>query len=114
MEVEIEKFLILAKGQGAKALEDVIDKVLQNPQIFVFAEFIDLTKKTPVSLLPKVNSSLKVNAKLAATLDLFAYGTYPEYLQNKEKYIELKPAHISKLKLITLVDLASKSAKVSY
>ena len=49
MEVEIEKFLILAKGQGAKALEDVIDKVFQNPQIFVFGEFIDLTKKTPVS-----------------------------------------------------------------
>ena len=55
-----------------------------------------------------------MNAKLAATLDLFAYGTYPEYLQNKANYIELKPPHLSKLKLITLVDLASKNAKVSY
>ena len=55
-----------------------------------------------------------MNAKLAATLNLFTYGTYPEYLKNKAKYVELKPAHLSKLKLITLVDLASKSAKVSY
>ena len=42
MEVEIEKFLILARGQGSKALEDIIDKVLSSQQIYVFREFIDI------------------------------------------------------------------------
>jgi len=46
----------------------------------VFAEFIDLCKDK------------NVDAKIMATLDLFAYGTYPDYLKNKAKYIELNAA----------------------
>ena len=42
MEEAIERFLILGKGQKGKNLETVIEKVLADPNIFVFAEFIDL------------------------------------------------------------------------
>ena len=45
MEEAIERFLILAKGQKAKNLETIIEKVLSDPQIFVFSEFIDLVNE---------------------------------------------------------------------
>ena len=48
MEEAIERFLILAKGQKAKNLETIIDKVLSDPNIFVFSEFIDLVKEQQV------------------------------------------------------------------
>ena len=51
---------------------------------------------------------------MSATLSLFAYGTYTDYLANSQKYITLKPAMITKLKMITLVDLAAKNSQVSY
>lgn len=50
MEEAIERFLILAKGQKAKNLETIIEKVLSDPQIFVFSEFIDLVNEQAVSL----------------------------------------------------------------
>ena len=48
MEEAIEKFLILAKCQKARALETIIDQVLSDSQIFVFAEFIDLVNEQKV------------------------------------------------------------------
>lgn len=37
---QIEQFLILAKGQKAKALETIIDQILSHPSIYVFGEFL--------------------------------------------------------------------------
>ena len=48
MEEAIERFLILAKGQKGKNLETVIEKVLSDPLIFVFGEFIDLVREQQV------------------------------------------------------------------
>ena len=39
---KIEAMLIMAKSATGRPLEDVIDKVLSTPEIFVFGEFIDL------------------------------------------------------------------------
>ena len=92
----------MAKGQKAGGLEKIVDQVLAHPLIFVFAEFIDLVKVQ------------QINAKVTASLELFAYGTYPDYLKEQDKYISLKPAQINKLKLLTLVDLSSKQSQVTY
>ena len=63
MEEAIEKFLILAKGQRARALETIIDQVLSDSQIFVFAEFIDLVAEQKV-IVTNFNS-FRLNRKLA-------------------------------------------------
>ena len=63
MEEAIEKFLILAKGQKARALETIIDQVLSDSQIFVFAEFIDLVAEQKV-IVTNLNS-FRLNRKLA-------------------------------------------------
>lgn len=39
---KIEAMLIMAKDKTGRALEDIIDRVLTQAEIFVFGEFIDL------------------------------------------------------------------------
>ena len=63
MEEAIEKFLILAKGQKARALETIIDQVLSDSQIFVFAEFIDLVNEQKV--IVRNFNSFRLNRKSA-------------------------------------------------
>ena len=68
----------------------------------MFGEFLNL---------PNINT---VNAKMLATVKLFAYGTLPEYLKEQSKFVSLKPDQLRKLKLITLADTASKNPIVDY
>ena len=98
----IEAHLILAKGQNAKALEHVIDTVLSHPNIYVFGEFLAL----PVCK--------ELNPKMLATLELFAYGTYPEYKASPNQFVSLKPQQEHKLKLVTLAQMASNSSQCNY
>ena len=42
MNDKIEAMIIMAKGKSGRALEDVIDRVLSQPEIFVFGEFIEM------------------------------------------------------------------------
>ena len=46
---KIEAMLIMAKGKSGRALEDIIDRVLSQPEIFVFGEFIELPNVKEVS-----------------------------------------------------------------
>ena len=41
--------LIMAKDKTGRALEDVIERVLSQPEIFVFGEFIDMPNVQQVS-----------------------------------------------------------------
>jgi len=47
---KIEAMLIMAKDKTGRALEDIIERVLSQPEIFVFGEFIDLPNVQQVSL----------------------------------------------------------------
>ena len=42
MNDKIEAMIIMAKGKTGRALEDVIDRILSQPEIFVFGEFIEM------------------------------------------------------------------------
>ena len=48
---QIEQFIILAKNQKQQALEQIIDKVLSHPSIYVFSEFMQLPNVQEVSSL---------------------------------------------------------------
>ena len=48
------------------------------------------------------------------TINLFAYGTYKEYLTNKEHLIELTTSMQKKLQHLTIVTMAIRSKCISY
>lgn len=48
------------------------------------------------------------------TLNLFAYGTYKDYLENKSDYLELTPVQCKKLQHLTIATLATHEKCIPY
>ena len=73
--------IILAKDKTGRPLEEIVDRVLSQPEIFVFGEFIEL---------PNVQQ-LGPQSKHLKTLNLFAYDTIAKYKKSPNDYLQLKP-----------------------
>jgi len=91
----------IAKSQTAtgKALEEAIVRILENPKIFVFGEFLCLP-----------------NFKQAAvrhlnTMKIFAFDDYTTYVGARASYISLTPDMIRKLQMITIAQMADTQRK---
>lgn len=54
------------------------------------------------------------NVKYYNTLNLFAYGTYKQYRQKPEDYLELTAAMQKKLQHLTIVSLAIQNKSIPY
>lgn len=55
-----------------------------------------------------------VNSKYFNTLNLFAYGTYRQYLENKDMLMELSDIMKKKLQHLTIVTMAIKNKCIPY
>ena len=104
MESESEQLLVLAKSHKAKALEMIIEKVLADPSIYKFSEFLDIEN---VQKLGASNKYLK-------SLKLFAYENYEDYKNNSKEYIALNEKQLKKLKMLSVITMAGKSKTLSY
>ncbi|KAM6065216.1 COP9 signalosome complex subunit 7b isoform 2-T4 [Theristicus caerulescens] len=96
----LEQFILLAKGTSGSALTALINQVLEAPGVYVFGELLELTN---VQELAEGS-----NAAYFQLLNLFAYGTYPDYVANKDNLPELTATQKNKLKHLTIVSLASR------
>jgi len=103
---ELEQFLILAKRQKGRACEALIEQVLNNRKIFVFGELLSVPS---VAALRDTEYS-----KSFMTLELFAYGTYKQYVASPETYIELSEAMRTKLRQLSIVSLAEHNKIIPY
>lgn len=102
----LEQFVLLAKtAKGAAAIE-LIKQAVETPGVHVFGELLDMPNIKELENGPYV--------QYWNTLNLFAYGTYKEYLENKDKVLELTPTQKKKLQHLTIVTLATKSRCIPY
>lgn len=102
----LEQFVLLAKtAKGAAALE-LIKQAIETPGVHVFGELLDMPNIRELENGP--------HAEYWNTLNLFAYGTYKEYLLNKSKILELTPVQKKKLQHLTIVTLATQSKCIPY
>ncbi|XP_076647393.1 COP9 signalosome subunit 7 isoform X2 [Halictus rubicundus] len=102
----LEQFVLLAKtAKGAAAIE-LIKQAVETPGVHVFGELLDMPNIKELETGPYV--------QYWNTLNLFAYGTYKEYLENKDKVLELTPTQKKKLQHLTIVTLATKSRCIPY
>ncbi|KAJ4460136.1 putative COP9 signalosome complex subunit 7b [Paratrimastix pyriformis] len=95
-----------SKLQG-RPVVDIILKTINHPNIFVFGEMLDLPQVQELG----ANAETKPYLNL---LELFAYGTYGEFMTNRANYPSLTPPQIAKLQMLTLVDLANKQKTILY
>ncbi|GLV32414.1 COP9 signalosome subunit 7 [Carabus blaptoides fortunei] len=102
----LEQFVLLAKSAKGAACLELIKQVLEAPGVHVFGELLDMPN---VSELQNGAHSSYYN-----TLNLFAYGTYRQYIENKDKLLELGPAQKKKLQYLTIVTLATRTKCIPY
>uniref|UniRef100_A0A2K6FYU1 COP9 signalosome subunit 7B n=1 Tax=Propithecus coquereli TaxID=379532 RepID=A0A2K6FYU1_PROCO len=102
----LEQFILLAKGTSGSALTALISQVLEAPGVYVFGELLELANVQELAE--------GANAAYLQLLNLFAYGTYPDYIANKESLPELSKAQQNKLKHLTIVSLASRMKCIPY
>ncbi|XP_053566270.1 COP9 signalosome complex subunit 7b isoform X1 [Bombina bombina] len=96
----LEQFILLAKGTKGSALPALINQVLEAPGVYVFGELLDLPTVQELADGP--------HSGYLQLLNLFAYGTYPDYVAMKNNLPELSTAQKNKLKHLTIVSLASR------
>ncbi|MEE6523382.1 hypothetical protein FKM82_022266 [Ascaphus truei] len=102
----LEQFILLAKGTKGSALPALVNQVLEAPGVYVFGDLLDL---------PTVQELADgTNAGYLQLLNLFAYGTYPDYVVMKDSLPELSAAQKNKLKHLTIVSLASRMKCIPY
>ncbi|KAJ8721882.1 hypothetical protein PYW07_004750 [Mythimna separata] len=102
----LEQFVLLAKGAKGSACAELIKQVLEAPGVHVFGELLEMPNIIELETGPYA-THLK-------TLNLFAYGTYKEYLENKSEYLELTPAQCKKLQHLTIASLATQEKCIPY
>lgn len=103
----VEQFVLLAKTAKGAACTELIKQVLEAPGVYVFGELLDMPNITELGNTPAQKVYL-------STLNLFAYGTYKDYVTNPKDFLELTPAQKKKLQHLTIVTLATKSKCISY
>jgi len=96
----LEGFVLLCKSSSGAQVVMVIQLVLKHPSIFVFGELLEVDSV-------KALAHSEAHARWYDLLKLFAYGTYSEYKATKG-LPELGEAETTKLKQLTLVNMASK------
>ncbi|CAH0715761.1 unnamed protein product, partial [Brenthis ino] len=102
----LEQFTLLAKGAKGSACAELIKQVLEAPGVHVFGELLEMPNIKELETGPYA-THLK-------TLNLFAYGTYKDYLENKSEYLELTPAQCKKLQHLTIATLATQEKCIPY
>ncbi|ESO99539.1 hypothetical protein LOTGIDRAFT_231121 [Lottia gigantea] len=105
-ENNLEQFVLLAKTAKGAAAVGLINQVLEAPGIFVFGELLDMPNIQELSSGP--------NEAHYNLLNLFAYGTYKDYKENKAKLPELTTIQLTKLRHLTVVSLATKTKCIPY
>ena len=110
-------FCQLASQQKNLALVFLIEKVLKHPKVHVFGELLSV--KSVIALKAagteagddgnKESYTLSYN-----TLELFAYGTFEDYMSNPSQYIELGEDMARKLKQLSIITMAMKNKILTY
>ncbi|KAH8042219.1 hypothetical protein HPB51_021303 [Rhipicephalus microplus] len=103
---QLEQYLLLAKTAKGAAAAELIKQVTEAPGVHVFGELLDMPN---IQELANGPHSTYLNL-----LNLFAFGTYATYHENKSQFPPLTPAMVTKLRHLTIVSLATKTKCIPY
>ena len=128
----LDQFCQLARQQKGLALVFLIEKVISNPKIYVFGELLAVPSVAALKTSPNYSGSQPDASSSSSlsqaesqcdndsaykshkTLELFAYGTYKQYLANPSDYITLTATMQNKLRQLTIVSLAETCKILPY
>mmetsp|Transcript_8923 Transcript_8923/g.15470 ORF Transcript_8923/g.15470 Transcript_8923/m.15470 type:complete len:304 (-) Transcript_8923:359-1270(-) len=103
---KVEQFVLLAKGARGRSVVETINRATSEPGLFGFSELL---------VVPSVKEI--ANGEHAAhfrLLEMFAYGTWPEYKLQAAQLPTLTSQQSMKLKQLTVVTLALAQKTIPY
>lgn len=103
----LDQFLALARGQTGLALASNILRLLRAPNVYAVSELLDLPNVQALADDPAHAPSLTL-------LRLFVSGTYSDYKASRASYPELDEPLLTKLKVLSLVSIASERKALPY
>ena len=106
----LEAYVLLANGAKGAAAVGLIQQVLEAPGVYVFGELLDHPNIKDLE-----SNSSTANAKgYFDLLNLFAYGTYEEYLSIQPQLPPITEPMRKKLRLLTIASTATKEKTIQY
>ena len=98
-----QQFLELCKNFKGNELEKVIERILES-DLYITSEFLSC---------PNIKA-LKAGNKYYDTLYLFSMLTYSDYKKSSSKYLSLNNKLLSKLKCVSILELAKQKKFLEY
>ncbi|OAQ24154.1 PCI-domain-containing protein [Linnemannia elongata AG-77] len=101
----LEPYLALSKSAKGAGCVQLIKDVLTAPGVVVFGELLAMP------------NGLKANpehARYHRLLEIFSYGTYQDYQQNKDSLPEITVAQRTKLQQLSIVTLSERVRAIPY
>jgi COP9 signalosome complex subunit 7 len=102
----LEQFVLLSKSAHGAGAVELIKQALEAPGVYVFGELLDMPN---IEELKTGSSESYYNL-----LNVFAFGSYPDFKENQANLPELTPVMLKKLKHLSIVSLATKSKCIPY
>lgn len=99
----------VAQANTVKGLDAVklVQQVLEHPGVYVFGELLDMPNIKELEHDEQTASYFRL-------FNLFAYGTYNDYKEQKDALPEITPFQLLKLRHLTLVSIATKQKCIPY
>ena len=92
---------MIQPSSNASMIRTVVLKVLSHPEIYCGFDQVKA----------KCSASSSASPDILATLDLFSYGVYQDYLNTPTNYLSLNETHLSKLKQLTILTLMQQACQ---
>ncbi|GBF99519.1 COP9 signalosome complex subunit [Raphidocelis subcapitata] len=105
-DAKMQQYLLLAKSARGRALCELINKATAEPGLFAFGELLD----TPSIAELRQGE----HAPFVMLLELFCYGTWPDYADHQARLPPLNEQQQLKLKQLTIISLATEEKTLPY
>ncbi|KAF9092870.1 COP9 signalosome complex subunit 7a [Mortierella sp. GBA35] len=103
----LEPYLALSKSAKGAGCVQLIKDVLTAPGVVVFGELLAMPNVVELKSHPE-------HARYHRLLEIFSFGTYQDYLQNKDSLPEITVVQRAKLQQLSIVTLSERVRAIPY
>ncbi|KAG0045726.1 hypothetical protein BGZ83_009037, partial [Gryganskiella cystojenkinii] len=103
----LEPYLALSKSAKGAGCVQLIKDVLAAPGVMVFGELLDMPNVVELKSHPE-------HSRYHRLLEIFAYGTFQDYQQNKASLPEITEIQRTKLQQLSIVSLSEQTRALPY
>ena len=106
----LETYVLLANGAKGAGAVGLVQQVLEASGVYVFGELLDHPNIKEL----QAGTSAPNAKEYYDLMNIFAYGTYEDYINTKDSLPPLTEPMKKKLRLLTIASIATKEKTIKY